>query len=200
MILYAIPFTCSLAARLALAGLPHEVRWMRRFEHILDDGTAYAAINPKRRVPALALEDGELLTEIPVVLDHVDGLVADRPAKERRRLREWLGYLATELHRAALFPLFDPATPDATRDDVLTRLLPPTLAHLDAALADRPTLLGAEPPSPADHYLLWALTLLRLRFRERVPHGLEAYRARLAATPWISAALAEERAELTARS
>lgn len=199
MTLYAIPFTCSLAVRLALTerALPHHIRWMRRFEHImLDDGARYAEINPKRRVPALALDDGELLTEIPAVLAYIDQIGTNRSEPERRRLLEWLCFIATELHRPALFLLFDPATPSATREDVLARLLPPVLDQLGKALEDRPALLG-ERASVADFYLLWALTLLRFQFKEHVPAGLEAYRRRTTEVPWIASVLAEERAAFT---
>lgn len=195
MTLYAIPFTCSLAVRLALAerAVPHKVRWMRRFEHLLtDDGSKYDEINPKRRVPALELSDGELLTEIPAVLAYVDALGPSRPEVERRRLLEWLCFIATELHRPSLFALFDPATPAATREDVLTRLLPPTLASLSEVLSRRPVLVG-DRPSGADYYLLWALTLLRFQHKDVVPEALDAYRRRLVDTSWITEVLTSER-------
>lgn len=195
MILFAIPFTCSLAVRLALLqrNIPHTIRHMRRFEHRLDDGADYDQLNPKRRVPALLLPDGELLTEIVSVLSFLDSGVP-RAEPDRRRLHEWLCYVATELHRPSLFALFDPNSPPATVDDVLTRHLPPVLAHLEAHLAGSSTLLGEDEPSVADLYLLWGLTLLRSRKLEaaRTP-ALDAYFRRLVAIPWVAQGIAEER-------
>lgn len=196
MTLYAIPFTCSLAVRLALAapGTPHALRWMRRFEHVLDDGAAFDALNPKRRVPAIGLPDGTLLTEIVAILDWLDR-DTDRPAAERQRHLEWLCYLATELHRPPLVLLFDPASPPEVLRDSEARLLPPVLAYLEATLATRPTLLGGDTPSGADHYLFWALTLLRFRrvAAARTP-ALEAFYGRHAALSYVAATLADERA------
>jgi glutathione S-transferase len=198
MTLYAIPFTCSLAVRWALAArdVPCDVVWMRRFEHVLPDGTRFDdAVNPKRRVPALRLPDGELLTEIVAVLDHLDR-AEERPPAERRRHLEWLAYLATELHRPTLLPLFDPASPPATVEDALHRHLPPVLDHLEAHLARSPTLLGGAP-SGADWYLLWALVLLRFQHRDHLRHpALLAFHARWSAHPAAARVLADERARL----
>jgi len=195
MTLFAIPFTCSLAVRFTLAreDVPHQLRWMRRFEHVLDDGAPFSVVNPKRRVPALFLDDGELLTEIPAVLAHLDQQTVQRSDVERRRVLEWCCYLATELHRPSLFLLFDPAAPVASRDDALARLLPPTLDHLASVLAERPVLVG-DRPSVADDYLLWALTLLRIGHADRVPASLDAYRRRLTELPWASSTITSERA------
>ncbi|MEQ1506107.1 MAG: hypothetical protein ABMB14_27995 [Myxococcota bacterium] len=198
MTLFAIPFTCSLAVRLTLdaRGTPHTVQWMRRFEHRLGDGRSYdEALNPKRRVPALLLPDGELLTEIVAVLVHLDADVPRAPA-ERRRLHEWLCYIATELHRPTLFALFDPASPQATVDDLLARALPPVLALVSDRLADRPTLLGDDTPSPADFYLLWGLLLLRFRRPDALGPTLDRWVAALTARDTVRTTLADERAKL----
>lgn len=195
--LYAIPFTCSLAVHLTLeeAGAPFQIRWMRRFEHQLDDGASYDAINPKRRVPALGLSDGELLTELPAVMTFLDR-ATPRPEAERRRLLEWLCFLGTELHRPILAPLFDPKAPEATRQDVLERQLPFVLDHLADRLTAAPTLLGGEP-SPADHYLFWGLVLLKNRFAERLQRpALLAFHDRIAARPATGRVLRLERETL----
>ena len=199
MTLYSIPFTCSLAVRIALAEreIPYQNLGMRRFEHRLDDGNSYDEINPKRKVPALLLDDGELLTEIPAVLLFLDGLSGKRPEAEARRLLEWLCCIGTELHKAAMFPLFDPAAPQATRDDALARQLPLTLDVLEARLGAQTTLLGGEAPSVADYYLLWALLLLRFQHRAQLQRpALLGFLKRLSETPWIATVLAEERALL----
>ena len=202
MVLFAIPFTCSLAVRLSLAqrAVPHTVRWMRRFEHRLDDGADYDLLNPKRRVPALLLPDGELLTEIVSILMFLESGVP-RAEPERRRLHEQLCYLSTELHRPILAALFDPQSPPATVDDVLNRQLPPVLAHLDGLLSQAPTLLGGEAPSAADLYLLWGLALLRFRGVDaaRSP-ALDAYFRRISTLDWVAPLLADERNELNQRA
>lgn len=198
MTLFAIPFTCSLAVRLVLAerAEPPTLRWMRRFEHRLDDGAAYDQLNPKRRVPAIGLPDGRLLTEIVAILDRLDR-ATPRAEADRQRHLEWLAYLATELHRPPMVLQFDPATPPEVVRDMETRVLPPVLAYLDGELSQRPTLLGDEVPSPADFYLFWALTLLRFRGTDgaRTP-ALDAFYSRIAARPLVREVLRDERAEM----
>ncbi|MCB9762812.1 MAG: glutathione S-transferase N-terminal domain-containing protein [Alphaproteobacteria bacterium] len=169
MTLFAIPFACSMAVHLALnaLALPHEVRWVHRFSAILEDGGDYRAINPKAKVPALRLPDGELLTEVASVLLHLDGLVHDRTAQERRRLLEWLLFTSTELHKPILSLNFDPRAPEATREDLRDRLLAPVLEVYERALSAQPTLLGGAP-SVADAFAFWGLLLVRYQWPERV--------------------------------
>lgn len=200
--LYAVPFTCSLAVHLTLAqqGLPTTLRWLSRGPRRQITGEAFAALNPKRKVPTLVLPDGEVLTEIVGVLLFLDeGAHPDRPAAERRRLIEWLSFLATELHKPVLAPAFDPAVSDEARLDARDRLLPTVLEPLERALAERETLLAGPEPTVADAYLLWGLLLLRNLWPETVttPH-LTAFRKRMMALPYVQQVIAVEREALAA--
>ena len=40
---------------------------------------AYAAVNPHRRVPALHLDDGAILTQSPAILEYLDEAYPDPP-------------------------------------------------------------------------------------------------------------------------
>jgi glutathione S-transferase len=86
----------------------------------LEDGGDYLAINPKGAVPALEMDDGEVLTENAVVLQYI----CDRAGNERLlpagglpryRVLEWLGYIATELHKG-FGPLWSPQTPEELKE------------------------------------------------------------------------------------
>ena len=156
------------------------------------------ALNGKRRVPTLVLDDGEVLTEMVGVLLFLDERTTPRSAAERRRLVEWLSYLATELHQAVLGPMFDRASPEEARTDATERLLPPILAHLDRTLEGRTALLGPDRPSTADAYLYWALVLLDFRQRPVGEH-LRAFRSAMESDPTVAALLAEEVGRLRAR-
>ena len=115
MKLYLAPGACSLADHIALceAGLEFErVRVDLRAKRT-EDGRDFNEVNPKGYVPALVLDDGQLLTENVAILYWV----AERaprlaPAGELGRIRliEMLAFIATELHKPfvrTFFPTSD---------------------------------------------------------------------------------------------
>src|SRR4051794_22208323 len=65
MILYYSPGACSLADHIALheADLKFDLVKVDLKTHKTDDGRSFFDINPKGYVPALQLDDGEVLTE-----------------------------------------------------------------------------------------------------------------------------------------
>lgn len=124
MKLYYAPGACSLAPHIVAreAGIDLALERVDTKTKRTETGADYLAINPKGYVPALELDDGSLLTEGPVISQYLADLA---PASElappagtmaRYRLQEWLGYINSELHKS-YSPLFNPATPDATRDE-----------------------------------------------------------------------------------
>ncbi|WP_298934482.1 glutathione S-transferase family protein [uncultured Ruegeria sp.] len=103
MQLYYAPRTISVAVAIALeeSGLEYEAI---RLDFAAGEQTkpAYQQINPKGRVPALAV-DGGILTETGALLEYVAaqapeaGLVPDEPVMTGR-MREVMYYLATTMH------------------------------------------------------------------------------------------------------
>ena len=128
MKLYFTPGACSRAPHIALreAGLAFDAEKVDLKAKKTKGGADYRGVNPKGSVPALALDQGGVLTEVSVVLQYI----ADRkpesklaPAAgtlERYRLQEWLNYIATELHKG-FGTFFNPKASDewkqALRDD-----------------------------------------------------------------------------------
>ncbi|WP_294612637.1 glutathione transferase GstA [Roseovarius sp.] len=119
MKLYFMPGACSLAPHIALreASLPFSLIEVDYRTRRTKGGGDYNAINFKGYVPALELETGDILTEVPVILQYVDGRVPEAgllPASGIHRLRslEWLNFIATEIHKS-FSPLFRPTTPDS---------------------------------------------------------------------------------------
>jgi len=195
--LYYFPAACSLASNIALreAGLKFELVKVDRRTRKAADGLDFSEVNPKGYVPALALDNGEVLTENVTVLQYI----ADRnPASklappagtiERYRLMEWLSFINSEVHKA-FSPLFrDDASEDTkqfTRKNLLGRL-----DYLERVIGGRSFLMG-EQFTVADAYLF---TVLRWgshvnldlgkwpalqRYVERVgkrPHVVEALKA-----------------------
>ena len=103
MQLYFAPNTISVAAAIALeeAGLGYEAI---RLDFASGEQTkpGYRQINPKGRVPALAV-DGGILTETGALLEYIAacapqaGLVPDDPL-QAARMREVMYYLASTMH------------------------------------------------------------------------------------------------------
>src|SRR6201993_2078382 len=119
MKLYYTPGACSLSPHIALleAGLPYDLVKVDLRAKKLENGEDYLQVNPKGQVPALGLDNGELVTEGPVIIqmiaDHAKDkhLAPARDTAERYRLQEWLNFITTELHKN-FSPLFQPAIPD----------------------------------------------------------------------------------------
>jgi glutathione S-transferase len=159
-------------------------------------GGDYLAVNPKGYVPALALDDGTVLTEGPAIVQY---LADQKPAAklapangtiERYRLQEMLGYINSEIHKS-YSPLFNPATPAETREDRLAYLRK-RYAYLDKLLAGKSFLLG-DQFTVADAYLFtvtnWARAV-KLDLGEFA--NLTAYQQRIAARPAVQAVLVAE--------
>ena len=84
------PFVRRVGIALRLYGMPFEHRPWSTY----GDADKIAPLNPLRRVPTLVLDDGEVLLDSTVILDHLDeiagperALVARHGAERRRALR-----------------------------------------------------------------------------------------------------------------
>ena len=122
MKLYFAPGACSLAPHIALreAGLAFDLEQVDLAAKKTKGGADFKQINGKGYVPTLQLDDGQVLTEVPVVLQYIgdqkpdSGLVPKPGTSERYRAQEWLNFVTAELHKG-FGALFNPAVPDAYR-------------------------------------------------------------------------------------
>ncbi len=158
MKLYYLKGACSLASHIALyeSGLPFEVASLDRATRITSDGKEFNKLNPKGYVPALLLDNGELITENVAVLQYVADLV---PAKklappagtmERVRLQEWLAFVNSDVHKS-FSPLFNPAAPPEAKEFTKVNLNK-RLDWLESSWGSRSFLMG-EQFTVADMYL-----------------------------------------------
>ena len=162
----------------------------------LADGSDYWPINPKGYVPAIELDNGELLTEGPTIVQYLADskpeakLVPPAGTFERYRVQEMLGYINSEIHKT-YSPLFRPTTLPETRKE-REEYLRKRYKLIDERLAKGPYLFG-EQFTVADAYLFtvtnWA-NFLKLDLSE-FPNLL-AFQARVAARPAVQAAMTAE--------
>lgn len=202
MKLYYFPGSCSLAPHIALheAGQVFEIENVDLIVKRCADGSDFREVNPKGYLPALRLDDGQVLTEVAVILQYIaDQQPASRllPAAgtlERYRVQEALNFLASEVHKS-FSVLFNPAAPDAWK--AATReALGRHFDRLSADIESRDWLL-ASGFSIADCYLFAILGWF-------APAGIElgrwprllAYHGRIAARPAVKKALRAEGARI----
>lgn len=198
MKLYYAPGTCSLSVHITLkeAGLACALEKVDLATSRTETGVDYTTINPNGYVPALVLDDGEMLTEVPAILLYL----ADRAGKDlappsgnqaRYRLYAWLNFIASELHNKAFGPLFNPATPDEWKIQ-LKQTLAKRCDHVAAQLAGKQFLLG-DSYTVADAYLFTVLGWSRWVQFDLAPWPtINEYLGRIAARPAVQAALKDE--------
>ena len=200
MKLYFAPGACSLSPHIVLRelGLPFDLVKVDLAAKKTADGGDYRAINPKGYVPALRLDDGQVLTEGPAVVQYFAdrkpeaGLAPANGTFARSQLQEWLNFISTEIHKS-FGALFNPAMPDAAKEIYIGKIRQ-RFGEIDGVLARQDFLNGAHF-SVADAYLY---TVLRWapRFNLELNQwpALARYSARLDARPAVRAALAAEEA------
>jgi glutathione S-transferase len=196
--LYYSPGACSLSPHIALreAGVPFELAMASTKTKKLADGTDFNTINPKSQVPVLELDNGERLTEGPVIVQYIadqapaKGLIPAPGTMARYRVQEWLNFITSELHKG-FSPLFNPAMPEEAK--ALARAkLGERLAWVDSQLAGKSYLMG-DSFTVADGYLFtvagWGkyvgVDISGLA-------NLGAYMGRVAARPAVQEALKAE--------
>lgn len=198
MQLYFAPGACSLSPHIVAqeAGIPVTLVKVDLQAKKVADGSDYWAVNAKGYVPALRLDNGELLTEGPAIVQYLadqkpgSKLVPAAGSMERYRVQEMLGYINSELHKT-FSPLFRPTTTPEVRKE-REEYLRKRFALVEKQLAKGPYLFG-EQFTAADAYLFtvtnWA-NFVKLDLSE-FPN-LMAFQARVAARPAVQAAMKAE--------
>jgi glutathione S-transferase len=190
MKLYYSPGACSQAPHILLheIGLDHDAAKVNLKSKTLNDGSSYLRINPKGVVPALELDDGEVLTENAVILQYLGDRSGSNqflpPVGDMRRYRvlEWINFITTELHKG-FSPLFKVSATDEikqfSRDQLAERL-----NYVEGKLGSGPFLMGERLGIP-DVYLFviagWAEKTLGL---DKYPN-LAAFRSRMLERPSV---------------
>ncbi|WP_244830956.1 glutathione transferase GstA [Caballeronia sp. TF1N1] len=199
MKLYFAPNACSLSPHIVLRelGLPFELVRVNNKTKQTSEGRNFLEVNPKAYVAALMLDNGEVLTEGPAILQYLADLKPEAklaPALgtwERVRLQEMLNFVTSEIH-AGCSLLFSSDMPEDVKDIIKAKFYK-RLDNLDVTLSRKDYLLGDF--GVADAYLYTILSWL--------PHfsidierwkSLARFVDRIGARPAVKAALAAEEA------
>jgi glutathione S-transferase len=198
MKLYYAPAACSLSPHIVARelDLPVEIRKVNNKEKTIEGGGDYWKINGRGYVPALELDNGEILTEGPAIVQYLAdqkpdaGLAPRAGSLERYRLQEWLNFLTSEVHKQ-FSPLFKPNTPEdykpLAKQNIATRF-----DWLDQQLAGKDFLMGKQF-TVADAYLFVLLTWTRpTQIDLSKWPNLVAYQKRVGARPKVQEALQAE--------
>lgn len=158
MKLYYAPGACSLSPHIVAteAGILLElVKVDTKAKTVQKEGDFWA-INPKGYVPALELDNGEVLTEGPAIVQFLADqkpaarLAPENGSFERTRVQEMLSYITSEIHKS-YSPLFKPDVLPAVREERLDYLRK-RYSLLEKQLDGRRYLFG-EQFTIADAYL-----------------------------------------------
>ena len=189
---------CSLSPRIVLmeAGIPFTEEKVDLKSKKTASGADFFGINSKGAVPALELDDGQVLTEGPAIVQYLadlkpdSGLAPRAGTFERYRLMEMLNYITSEMHKG-YSPLFRADMPADTRKIAIDNL-GKKFDWLSAHLAGKKFLMG-ENFTVADAYLF---TVLRWSAPVHVDLArwpvLSAYVARVGERPRVKEALHAE--------
>ena len=198
MRLIHIPGACSLAVHIALnkVGVKFDLGAYDPSTGQVDGDERLSSITAKPYVPTLILRDGEILNETAAILMSLDEMypkaeLLPKDAIARRKAREWLVYISSELHKT-FAPLFSPAT-SADQIEAIRARIAARFDYIENALADDGAfLLGDEVFAP-DMYL-FVMTLWAGVQNISLDHwpALSAYQRNVAASEPVAQALTRE--------
>ena len=165
--LFYTPGACSLSPHIALreVGLPFTLHKVDLGTKKVESEGDYTEVNGKGYVPALELDNGEVLTEGPAIVQYIadqkpDAGIAPRAGTmERYKLQEWLNFITAELHKP-MGSMFNKAQTPEWKEAVKANLAK-RLDWLSKQLEGKSYLMG-DSFSVADGYLFTVLGWAKL--------------------------------------
>ena len=198
MQLYFAPGACSLASHITAreAGINIDLKRADTKTKKLEDGSDYLAVNSKGAVPALKLDNGQVLTEGVAIMQYLadqkpeSNLAPKNGTFERYRVQEWLNYITSEVHKG-FSPLWNPTADPAVKAYALDGLKK-KFDWLNTQLTGKKYLTG-ENFTVADAYLFTVMNWTNFLSVDLAPWpALKEFQARVAARPKVQEALAAE--------
>ena len=198
MKLYYTPGACSMAPHIALreAGYAFDLEKVDLANKQTESGEDFTKVNAKGYVPALRLDNGQVLTEAAVTLQYIadqkpeSGLAPQAGTMDHYRLLESLNLISSEVHKT-LGALFNPnITPEWKENQITT--FGKRSDFLTQQLEGKQYLMG-EQFTVADAYLFTVLgwTNFHKVDMSKWP-ALTDYMGRVAARPAVAEAMKAE--------
>ncbi len=198
MKLYYAPGACSMAPHIVAceAGLTIELDKVDIANKKTADGGDYWKINPNGYVPALATDDGQVITEVGVICQYLAdqkpdaNLVPKFGTIERYQQMAALNFAATEIHKQ-VGALFNPKlTPEMKQVQIGT--IERRFNALESRLEGKSYVMG-EHFTAADAYLFTVLGWTRIHqiALDKWPN-IKGYVARIGARPKVQQAMSAE--------
>jgi glutathione S-transferase len=197
MKLYFSPGACSLASHIVLRelGIPFELVKVDTGIKKTAKGDDYLAINPKGYVPAVQLDNGQVLTEGAAILQYLGelkpGLLPTHGPMDKFRENEWLVFISSELHKNYSALWNKNLSDDAKK--VFLGILEKRFALLDKHFAHHEYLMGKQF-TVADAYAFTILHWSNYLKVDLTPWpNLAAYVKRVGDRPKVKEAQAAEK-------
>ena len=197
MKLYYAPGACSLSPHIVLeeSGLPFELEKVDLQTKETASGHDFYLVNTKGSVPALELDDGQVLTEGAAIVQYLGDQVPEKEliplpkTMERYRVMEWLNFIATELQKS-FTPIFNPAY-TSCREEAKKTLLR-QFDFVDRRLTGKSYVKG-ERFTVVDAYLFTISTWIEAaELSVDQWKALSAYRKRISERPAVCRAMMAE--------
>jgi glutathione S-transferase len=197
------PNACSIGIHVLLEeiGKPYERAWVN-FGEAAQYKPDYVAINPKSKVPAIARDDGSILTEFPAIAYYLaranpeSGLLPADLEGEIRGL-ELLEYMTATIHMRGYTRIFRPGNFAPGKEDEPKVIeagrgfVTKGFELLEPILGGKPYMLG-EHLTFADSGLFFITYWAKNRAEIPMPDNLDAYLSRMLARPAVQRVLAAE--------
>lgn len=199
--LYYAPGACSLATHILLREGGFDFKLdkvdMKSPQKLTESGVPFLEITHKGYVPALRLDDGEIVQENVVLHNYLadqkpeSKLAPPHFSRERLRQDQLSVYISTEIHKG-YSPLFPPTTPDDARQPIKDRVLS-KYKLMEELLSDGRAYLTGDTFRTVDSYLF---TITRWGYGMKLNFAqfpkLEAWFKRVGARPAVQEALKAE--------
>jgi glutathione S-transferase len=197
--LFYTPGSSSLLPHIVLreAGLPFVAIKVNEHTKAMEGGGNYRAVNPLGYVPALALDDGMLLTEGAAIVQYIADQVPFRKLAppngtiERTRLQGWLNFFSSEMHKGGFSPLFYKNMPEEGKSVFRTRLAG-RFAHLNEHLNASDYLMGRAYSVADAHFFVVSNWASWVSFDLSPYQNIVSYRERIRSRAAVRAALEAE--------
>lgn len=198
MKLYYSPGSCGLASQIALREVGQTFELIKvDFKTKQTVEGDYFKVTPKGFVPALKLDDGDILTEGAVILQWIadqnprHGLLPEFGTRERYTALEWLNFVASDLHKN-MAVMFSSVVDGTTKLKFAQVNLINKFEYIDEKLTGKDYVLG-DRFSIADAYLYNVLSWVpRVNLDISGYEHIQKFMARMETRPSVRAALEAE--------